>query len=269
MDDLKQYAESSSIVGLNNIFTSKTTLGKVFWFLVVALSFIIPIYLITVNVSDWNNNPVSTLVKTLPISRAKFPPVTVCPPKHSHTGLNYDLVRGDNITLGENDREELMAKAVDELFKEDFKIVKILKSFEEREGPRNWYEGNTEVSVPADTSYVIDGNHFTGNSYTFVTSATSGSVGTPGFGKPLDWELLRITAPNYFFTIILNKPLQDKDSHKSIFIVLKLKIEPWSYVESVTLNTGVTKKLNDTFFFGKTQLLTEPIKYDLREGLKN
>ena len=78
------------------------------------------------------------LVKTPPISKAKFPSVTVCPPKHSHTGLNYDLVRAENITLSEDDGEELISKAVDELFNEDFKVVKYLKSFEERNGPRNW-----------------------------------------------------------------------------------------------------------------------------------
>ena len=48
----------------------------------------------------------------------------------------------------------------------------------------------TKVSLPGDSSYTGEANYLTGHTYTFFTSATSGSVGTPGFGKPLERTLL-------------------------------------------------------------------------------
>ena len=49
----------------------------------------------------------ATTTRTLPIADLDFPTVTVCPPKGSHTALNYDLMKADDESLSDMDRESL------------------------------------------------------------------------------------------------------------------------------------------------------------------
>ena len=59
-------------------------------------------------ISSWEESPVSTSIETFPISKATFPRVTVCPPKGTNTGLNYDLEKADNATIDDTVRKELV-----------------------------------------------------------------------------------------------------------------------------------------------------------------
>ena len=68
-------------------------------------------YLINSSYSDWRDSPVATSITTHPISELDFTTVTVCPPKGSHTALNYDLMKADNDSLTEQDRLGLIEKA--------------------------------------------------------------------------------------------------------------------------------------------------------------
>ena len=70
-------------------------------------------YLISSSYSDWQDQPISTSIETHPIGDLDFPTVTVCPPKGSHTALNYDLMKADNQSLTEQDREMLKDKLHD------------------------------------------------------------------------------------------------------------------------------------------------------------
>ena len=45
-----------------------------------------------------------TTVDTLPISKAPFPVVTVCPPNGTNTLLNYDIMAAKNVTFDNNTR---------------------------------------------------------------------------------------------------------------------------------------------------------------------
>ena len=121
MEVLREFLESSTIHGLTYISTAKvsqignqyfitvsqTKAGKFCWFLVVCLGFTGAGYLIHTSYSDWQKSPVSTSISTKPISELEFPTVTVCPPKDSHTALNYDLMRADNQSLTEQDSDHL------------------------------------------------------------------------------------------------------------------------------------------------------------------
>ena len=64
-------------------------------------------YLIKDSYSDWLASPISTIITTHPIDDLDFPTVTVCPPKGSYTALNYDLMKADNNSLTQQDREDL------------------------------------------------------------------------------------------------------------------------------------------------------------------
>ena len=86
---------------------SQTKVGKFCWFLVVCLGFTGAGYLIQSSYSDWQKSPVSTSITTRAISDLDFPTVTVCPPKGSHTALNYDLMKADTDSLTEQDRDNL------------------------------------------------------------------------------------------------------------------------------------------------------------------
>ena len=66
---------------------------------------------------DWQESPIATSISTLPLDGLDFPKVTVCPPKSSHTALNYDLMRLHNDSLTEEDRESLKQAALDMFIK--------------------------------------------------------------------------------------------------------------------------------------------------------
>ena len=70
-------------------------------------------YLINRSYSDWRQAPISTTLSTKPISDLPFPTVTVCPPKGSHTALNYDLMMADNNSLTKQDRDNLKEAVYD------------------------------------------------------------------------------------------------------------------------------------------------------------
>ena len=86
---------------------SQTKSGKLAWFFVVCLGFIGAGYLINRAYSDWQDSPVSTSITTHPISNLDFPTVTVCPPKGPNTALSYDLMKADNNSFTDKDREKL------------------------------------------------------------------------------------------------------------------------------------------------------------------
>ena len=91
MDEVKDFLESTTIHGLTYISTTRT-LVRVFWIIVVIFGFSTASFLIYQSFQAWEDSPVSTTIETLPISKLRFPKVTVCPPKDTYTDLNYDLM---------------------------------------------------------------------------------------------------------------------------------------------------------------------------------
>ena len=76
-------------------------------------------YLINDSYSDWLESPVATIITTKPLSDLDFPTVTVCPPKDSNTALNYDLMKADNNSLTQEDREWLKQEVLEIFLKHD------------------------------------------------------------------------------------------------------------------------------------------------------
>ena len=188
------------------------------WFLVFLLSLSISAFFINLSATDWAENPVSTDIETLPISDIRLPGITVCPPKGSHTALNYDLVKAENITLSKEDREEMFNVALDLLIEEDLEtVIDNLESFVEEDRPRNWYEEQSTLLLPGNSKHFQDQQD-----YLFVTSATSGSVSTPWIGEDFNEQKFRKDA-RWTYEIRLYKKYIKQPAGK--YFVLNLNID--------------------------------------------
>ena len=115
MGGLSDFLESSTIHGLTYISTSRSVLIKLFWVIVIIIGFVTAGDFIKRSFDSWEKSPVSTTIETLPISKAPFPIINVCPPKDTFTSLNSDLVKADNVTLDMNTRNALVEQCI-ELF---------------------------------------------------------------------------------------------------------------------------------------------------------
>ena len=84
---------------------SQSKVGKSLWCMIVCLGFCGAGYLIQSSYSSWQDSPVAASITTHPIADLDFPTVTVCPPKGSHTTLNYDLMKANDTSLTKEDRD--------------------------------------------------------------------------------------------------------------------------------------------------------------------
>ena len=195
MDVLTNYMENSSIHGVG--FISKTkAFRRAFWLFVVLTGFTGAFIIIFYNFQNWAETPVITTMETLPISELMFPKVTICPPPNTYTNLNYDLMKSGNRTMKDQVKNEpatpkdtdaevhtkidgmitdLLGRIVDSEYEQALKLY-----FEEGNKYRNWYHG---YSQELETKWGWFGN---ATVQLIFSSAASGSINTPGFGRPFD-----------------------------------------------------------------------------------
>ena len=122
MDVVKEYLTSSTIHGLYYIGSTNSRLLRFFWIIIIVASFTISLSMICTSFSSWEKAPVISTIETKPISEARFPTVTVCPPEGSNTILNYDISNSENHTL-DDISSILLTDAVDEfVLKESFEM---------------------------------------------------------------------------------------------------------------------------------------------------
>ena len=153
---------------------SQTKVGKCFWLLIVCLGFIGAGYLINRSYSDWQQAPISTTLSVKPISELDFPTVTVCPPKGSNTALNYDLMKADNDSLTDEDRDKLkeaVYTAIIEPSHHDF--IRVMQATVNPENVKKTVEGFHKFPDNSETIEVIMSNNY-------------GEIQTPWFGE--DYE---------------------------------------------------------------------------------
>ena len=84
------------------------------WIVIVLSGFSFAGYLIWESFDNWEQNPVATTVSTHPIDQVTFPKIYVCPPKHTYTNLNYDIMNTVNMSLSDDEINE-MKKFVENL----------------------------------------------------------------------------------------------------------------------------------------------------------
>ena len=141
--------------------------------MIVCLGFCGAGYLIHSSYSAWQASPVATSITTHPIDDLDFPTVTVCPPKGSHTALNYDLMKADNDSLTQQDREDLKEAVFRNVIKpshEDY--IRTLLATANQEKLRVIYEGFQSTPKPAQEA-----------GFEVKTWNNRGTYQTPWFGE--------------------------------------------------------------------------------------
>ena len=180
MEHVKTFLDTSTIHGLSWISSSRRW-SRIFWILTVIGGFTGAILLIHASFYNWNQNPILTTIKTLPISEITFPNVTVSPPQQAYLNLNYDIMEADKKEIGEATRKELLASALEVL--QDISFEEVMTNLNKVQDPNrynNWYHGITKVSVPyfyKDSDEII---------YMIDTSSKSGNISTENFGQYFD-----------------------------------------------------------------------------------
>ena len=178
MEGARTFLETSTIHGFSYIATSRKY-ARLFWIVIVSFGFTTAGYLIHKSFQSWAESPVKTTIETFPISKIRFPKVTVCPPKNSFTDLNYDLMMADNISLTDEMKDELYEFAWESI-EEYLGLIK-LYNFQERNQVYNWYFGFSKVSIPFGFTYPT---------HLIETSAISGAVFTNYFGEQFNSNLV-------------------------------------------------------------------------------
>ena len=231
MNGLCDFLESSTIHGLIYISTSKTILVRSFWVFVVVAGFLTGGYLIYQANVDWHNHPFASSEETLPISEITFPRITVCPPKGSHTALNYDLQKSELNESLRNDLRDLALEMVED--REGWEIMVDNKAFVEDNKYFNWYNGISSVAFQYEAidfaeslllNIATGRNNADKNFWVFIsgfsssTLASSGSFHTPWLIQPFD-ELLFVKNVDYKFAINIPENLENT------FLVIDLMVD--------------------------------------------
>ena len=184
MEGFRAFLENSTIHGLGYISTTRRLI-RLFWILIVFIGFSGAGVLIYQSFKGWSESPVRTTTETQPIDKLTFPKVTVCPPKHTYTDLNYDLMMAQNMTLDSDTRNELVSYAKESLNDQVYDtVINNLNKLEDDDRYYNWYHGYTEISAPIPNFKEYDFQ------YQVITAAISGNISTQNFGRLFDAELV-------------------------------------------------------------------------------
>ena len=104
--NFREFLAGSTIHGLSHIGRTKKLI-RVAWIIVVSSGFTIAGFIIWNSLNNWKENPVATTISTHPIEQVSLPKIYVCPPKHTYTNLNQDIVEMKDVTLSNAQVEEL------------------------------------------------------------------------------------------------------------------------------------------------------------------
>ena len=227
MKEVWSFLESSTIHGLVYISTTSKSFAKLFWILVVIAGFTGAGIIIYLSFQDWANNPVTTTIKTMPITEITFPNVTVCPPKNTFTNLNYDLIMLENMTFTNETRDELTHVAVRLIHDHHFQnVMHNLSQVEDVENNYyNWYHGYTNIGLPfwgRDSSCNGTLCDQVGLRFRIETTATSGTFSTQYFGEKFDAEKVN----RDFINKIIIYPPQKMYNNETITLHLEIDKNP-------------------------------------------
>ena len=183
------------------------------WSIIVSLCFCCAGYLINSSYSAWLESPVATSQETHPIADLDFPTVTVCPPKNSHTALNYDLMKADNNSLTREDREDLKNKAY-KLFIESshYDFIRSMVAAANSENIKQTFDGFQSVPI----SYA--GNR----GFEIRMWNNNGTWHTPGFGEEQEKSYYD---EDKYYRLVLELPKDFYEKIGSGTLVIQLEVD--------------------------------------------
>ena len=188
---------------------SQTKLGKCMWTLVVVLGFISARYLINSSYSAWQQAPISTTLTTKPLSELDFPTVTVCPPKGSHTALNYDLMKADNDSLTEQDRDNLKEAVYNTIIEPSHQeFIRLMLATVNPENVRKTVEGFHKFPDYSETIEIVMSNNY-------------GEIQTPWFGESYNKDYYK-EGKKLLFDIKISEELKAHVGRRSLVIELEV-----------------------------------------------
>ena len=201
--------------------------------MVVILGFSTAGYLINKSYSDWQMSPTLTSITTHPISSLDFPTVTVCPPKDSHSALNYDLMKADNASLSYKNRNGLK-KSVAQLFvySPHEEYARNMIEATNLENIRQVFEGYQSIPTP-----------YHGSGFEVQAWKSNGSWQTPGYQEDFDASSYKQSKQHCF---VLQLPQNIADKIGSGFLEIEIEVdtrEEEGWHESVTFLEGSKYKL--------------------------
>ena len=102
MEGVQEFLESSTIHGLAHISSSRNSLIKLFWIVIVISGFFTAGMFINNAFLDWEKAPIETSITTFPISEVQFPKIVVCPPKVGFSLILYEQM----LTISAHEHEQ-------------------------------------------------------------------------------------------------------------------------------------------------------------------
>ena len=172
---IKEYFEGSTIHGLSYLVQG-VLFSKVFWAVIIVIAVSTESYLIGSAFLEWENDPVGTTLITLPISRIKFPKVTVCPAQGSNTALNYDLMEAGQKSL-DNATRKTLEDEVEKIFVHDYHTQRA--------------EILTATVNPPNIPYLLDGTLELGGEYDVKMTKIQGTITSPNFATEVKQESVK------------------------------------------------------------------------------
>ena len=149
---------------------------------------------------------------TRPIETLEFPGVTVCPPLGSNTALNYDLIKADNQSLTEQDRENLKQEIYNIFLKSShMTYVSSMEGIMNSKNVDLVYEGFQSVPIAYGES-----------GFEVLIRGTEGSIETSQFKEIFDEGSFR---DDKLYHLVLEIPDDLKDQMASGTLVIELEVD--------------------------------------------
>ena len=228
MENLKEFLDTSTIHGLSWISSTKR-ISRVFWTIVVISGFTTAIVMILQSFDNWKDQPITTTIETLRLSKLTLPNITICPPKHTATNLNFDIMEADKMVLSKESRKEILDYAI-EVYQEDNhkEVMKNLSQIHEEDRGFNWYHGYSKMGLPySPNCYRRSSIDFCTNQlvYSIYTSQSSGYISTINFGENYTKNEME---ENILCSVYIYIPRDINDDGN---VTLFLKVEKKSYLQ--------------------------------------
>ena len=232
--------------------------ARVFWIIVVVVSFILSGVIIHQSFNAWNESPVRTTIETRPIDEIKFPKVTVCPPKNTYTNLNYDLgkmgdMKVDVDTYGWKILKDYVQFSQNEDAEQHWE--QYFRGYE-RNMLQNWYHdfSRTSIKLPDSTDLWKNYQYF---SYNVETFTTKGKIVSPHF-KSNEFDANNFSLSSFVVVSLGNTffDFDEIDENKTkVYYKIKITYDIEKNKEKISISTFGAK--NRHFSLNETQQFHE------------